>query len=112
MSAVERIAAGGWLLGAAATELAGCYAFWAVLRLGRPAWWLAWGTASLVAFAFALTRVETAFAGRTFAAYGGVYVLGALAWLVIVDRARPTGYDLVGVALCVAGTLVILLGTR
>lgn len=101
-----------WFLLAAAGELAGCYAVWAVVRLGRSPWWLVAGTASLAIFAWALTRVESTFAGRTFAAYGGVYVLGALAWLVLLDGARPTRWDLAGVALCVAGTLVILLGTR
>jgi len=66
----------------------------------------------LCIFAWSLTRVEASFAGRTFAAYGGVYVAAALAWLVLVERARPTGSDLVGVGLCLAGTAVILLGSR
>jgi small multidrug resistance family-3 protein len=49
---------------------------------------------------------------RTFAAYGGVYVLGALAWLALLEGARPTRWDLAGVGLCLAETLVILLGAR
>lgn len=101
-----------WFLLAATGELAGCYAVWAVVRLGRSPWWLVAGTVSLATFAWALTRVQSTFAGRTFAAYGGVYVLGALAWLVLLDGARPTRWDLAGVALCVAGTLVILAGAR
>ncbi len=43
---------------AAVAEIAGCYAFWTWLRLGKPAVWAAVGVASLVAFAWLLTLVE------------------------------------------------------
>jgi small multidrug resistance family-3 protein len=59
-----------------------------------------------------LTRIDNSFAARTFAAYGGVYVAGALAWLVLVEGARPDRWDLLGVCLCLLGTLVILLAPR
>lgn len=52
-------------------RVADCFAFWSVLRLGRSAWWLAPGVLSLVVFAYLLTLVEAAAAGRAFAAYGG-----------------------------------------
>lgn len=102
----------GWFLLAAVAELAGCYAVWAWARLGRPAWWLGWGVVSLMVFAWALTRVDSSYAGRTFAAYGGVYVAAALAWLVIVDGAQPDRWDLLGVGLCLLGTVVIVLVPR
>jgi small multidrug resistance family-3 protein len=102
----------GWFALAAVGELAGCYAVWAWARAGRPAWWLLWGLASLIVFAWALTRIESSFAGRTFAAYGGVYVAAALAWLVMVEGARPDRWDLLGVGICLIGTLVIVLAPR
>jgi small multidrug resistance family-3 protein len=80
--------------------------------MGRSPWWLLVAAASLATFAWALTRVESSFAGRTFAAYGGVYVLGALAWLVLFDGARPSRWDVAGIVLCLAGTIVILAGPR
>lgn len=101
-----------WFAIAAVGELAGCYAFWAWARLGRPGWWLAWGMASLAIFAWALSRTDIAFAGRAFAAYGGVYILAALGWLVVIERSRLDRWDLIGVALCLAGTVVILLAPR
>ena len=37
--------------------------------------------AGCFAFAFALTRVDSAFAGRAYAAYGGIYIAASLVWL-------------------------------
>ena len=51
-------------IGAAIAEIAGCFAFWGWLRLGKPVWWLVPGLLSLVIFAYALTLVETNAAGR------------------------------------------------
>jgi small multidrug resistance family-3 protein len=99
-----------WL--AALFEIAGCYAFWACLRQGRPAWLLAAGTACLLLFALALTRIEAAFAGRAFAAYGGIYIVSSLLWLWLIEGGRPDRWDLAGAGLCVIGALVIVLGPR
>jgi small multidrug resistance family-3 protein len=55
-------------IAAAIAEIVGCFAFWAVLRLGKPVFWLVPGVASLVLFAWLLTLVEAAFAGRAYAA--------------------------------------------
>jgi small multidrug resistance family-3 protein len=97
---------------AALAEIAGCFAAWAVLRLGRSPWWLLPGLLCLALFAFLLARVDAAFAGRAFAAYGGVYIAASLLWLWAVEGARPDRYDLLGAALCLAGAAVILLGPR
>lgn len=101
-----------WFVVAAACEIAGCYAAWMWLRLGRSVWWLVPGTLSLIAFAVVLTRVDTAFAGRAFAAYGGIYIVSALVWLAVVERTTPRASDIVGSALCLAGAAIILYGAR
>lgn len=97
---------------AAAAEIAGCFAFWAWLRLGQPVWWLIPGVAALAAFAYLLTLADSAFAGRAFAAYGGIYVVASLVWLSAVEGARPDRWDLAGAVLCLAGAAVILWGPR
>ncbi len=97
---------------AAAAEIGGCFAVWAVLRLGRSAWWLAAAVLLLLLFAWLLTRVETEAAGRAFAAYGGVYIAASLAWMWAVEGLRPDRWDLAGAALCLAGAAVILLAPR
>lgn len=98
--------------GAAATEIAGSFAFWAWLRLDKSALWVLPGVASLIVFAFLLTRVDAAFAGRAYAAYGGVYIAGSLLWLWIVERMQPDRWDLIGGAICLIGAAVILFGPR
>ena len=97
---------------AAVLEIAGCFAFWAWLRRGASPLIVALGVASLVGFAVVLTRVDAAFAGRAYAAYGGIYIVASLAWLWLVERQRPTGPDIVGAAIAITGALVIIVFAR
>jgi small multidrug resistance family-3 protein len=97
---------------AAFAEIAGCYAFWAWLRLDRSPWWALPGIASLIAFALLLTRIDSDFAGRAYAAYGGIYIAASLSWLWAVEGSRPDRFDLAGAVLCLAGAGVILFGRR
>jgi small multidrug resistance family-3 protein len=63
---------------------------------------------SLIAFAVALTRVDTAFAGRAYAAYGGIYITASLVWLWLVEEQRPTTMDLIGAGIAITGALLIV----
>jgi small multidrug resistance family-3 protein len=99
-------------IGAALAEIAGCFAFWAWLRMGKSIWWLLPGMASLALFAWLLTLVDADHAGRTYAAYGGVYITAAIIWLWIIEGARPDRWDLIGAALCLAGAALIMFGPR
>ncbi|MGX9390664.1 YnfA family protein [Nitrobacteraceae bacterium UC4446_H13] len=99
-------------IGAALAEIAGCFAFWAWLRLDRPAWWLVPGIASLMLFAYLLTLVDAPAAGRAYAAYGGIYIVTSLGWLWAVEGVRPDRWDVSGAALCLVGAVLILAGPR
>lgn len=99
-------------LGAALAEIGGCFAFWAWLRLGKSVLWLVPGMASLALFAWLLTLVDAEAAGRTYAAYGGIYVCTALAWMWAVERVTPDRWDLAGALLCIAGMSLILFAPR
>ncbi|MFB9222604.1 YnfA family protein [Paracoccus cavernae] len=102
----------GLYLLAALAEIAGCFAFWAWLRMGRPIWWTLPGVAALILFAWLLTRIDTDFAGRAYAAYGGVYILASLGWLWLMEGHPPSRWDVIGGAICLIGAGVILLGSR
>jgi small multidrug resistance family-3 protein len=67
---------------------------------------------SLALFAWALTMVESDYAGRAFAAYGGVYIVASLGWLWAVEGARPDRWDMAGGAICLMGAALILFGPR
>jgi small multidrug resistance family-3 protein len=103
-----------WLLfaAAAAAEIAGCYAVWAVARRGAPALWLVPGMAALALFASLLTLSPADAAGRTYAAYGGVYVAAAMLWLWLAEGRVPDRWDLAGTAAVLAGAGLILMGPR
>jgi small multidrug resistance family-3 protein len=75
---------------AALLEIAGCFAFWLCIRRGMSFAIAALGVASLIGFAFTLTRVDSVFAGRAYAAYGGIYIATSLLWLWIAEHQRPS----------------------
>jgi small multidrug resistance family-3 protein len=96
----------------AIAEIAGCYAFWVWLRLGKSPLWIVPGLLALAAFAFLLTRIDTHFAGRAYAAYGGVYIVASLGWLWFIEGTRPDRWDVTGGLICLVGAAVILFGPR
>ena len=97
---------------AAIAEIAGCFSFWAWLRFERSALWVLPGMVSLALFAFLLTRVDGAFAGRAYAAYGGVYIATSLAWLWLAEGTRPDRWDVLGALACLTGAAIILWAPR
>jgi small multidrug resistance family-3 protein len=97
---------------AALAEIGGCFAFWAWARGDKTVLWLIPGMAGLALFALILTRIDAAFAGRAFAAYGGIYIAASLGWLWAVEGARPDRWDVLGGAVCLAGAALILWGPR
>lgn len=99
-------------MGAAIAEIAGCFAFWAYLKLDRSPWWIVPGVASLCLFAYLLTLVEASNAGRAYAAYGSIYIMAAIFWLWAAEGVRPDRWDMIGMGICLAGGAVILWGPR
>lgn len=98
--------------GAALAEIAGCFAVWAWMRQGASVLWLLPGLFSLAVFAWLLTLAPSDFAGRAYAAYGGVYIAASLVWLWAVEGQRPDGWDMTGALVCLAGAAVILFAPR
>ncbi len=92
----------------AIAEILGCYLPWLVIKQDKTAWLLIPAALSLALFALLLTLHPSA-AGRTYAAYGGVYIAVALVWLRVVDGVSPTPWDVLGACIALAGMSVIVL---
>lgn len=101
-----------WFFIAAVFEIAGCYTFWMWLRQDKSLLWLIPGLIGLALFAFVLTKVETEFAGRAYAAYGGIYIVSSLVWLAYMENARMALSDYIGAAFCLVGATIILFGPK
>ncbi|MBC92364.1 MAG: hypothetical protein CMM38_01855 [Rhodospirillaceae bacterium] len=99
-------------IGAAVAEIAGCFAFWAYLKLDKSIWWIIPGIASLIIFAFLLTKIDSNYAGRAYAAYGGIYICASLLWLYIIEQNIPDRWDYIGAVVCLLGAGIILFGPR
>ena len=95
----------------AIAEIVGCFLPYLWLRQGKSILLLIPAAISLALFAWLLTLHPQA-AGRTYAAYGGVYVATALGWLWLVERQTPDRWDLLGVAISVIGMAVIAFAPR
>jgi small multidrug resistance family-3 protein len=90
----------------ALAEIVGCYLPWLVLRQGKSILLLLPAAISLGLFAWLLTLHPTA-AGRTYAAYGGMYIAVALVWLRFVDGVFLTRWDILGAAIALVGMTII-----
>jgi small multidrug resistance family-3 protein len=95
----------------AVAEIVGCYLPYLWLRRGASSLLLLPAALSLAAFAWLLTLHPTG-ASRTYAAYGGVYVTAAIAWLWLVEKQRPTAWDFLGAAVSLSGMAIIVLAPR
>ena len=89
-------------------EIIGCYLPWLVIRQGKSLLLLMPAAAALALFVWLLT-LHPAAAGRTYAAYGGMYIAVALAWLRLVEGVALTRWDIIGAAIALAGMAVIAL---
>jgi small multidrug resistance family-3 protein len=105
----DLVRASGLFVLTAVAEIVGCYLPYLWLRHGRSGWWLLPSAMSLALFAWLLS-LHPGPAGRTYAAYGAVYVAAAVVWMAIVEGQRPDRWDLIGVAVALLGMGIIVLG--
>lgn len=97
---------------AAVAEIGGAYLIWIAVRDGKGLF-----VGLLGALALALYGLVAAFQpvgefGRVLAAYGGVFIVGSLAWGMAFDGFAPDRFDIAGAALCLVGVGVIMYAPR
>jgi small multidrug resistance family-3 protein len=97
---------------AALAEIGGAWLIWQGVREHAGLLWVAAGVMALGAYGFVATLQPDPHFGRILAAYGGVFVVGSLAWGAIVDGFRPDRWDLIGAGVCLLGVAVIMYAPR
>ena len=97
---------------AALAELSGTYAVWRWLRTGATPLLALVGLAALFAYALVQTLQPTDRYGRLFAAYAGVFLIGALLWGWVIDGKQPDRFDWIGAAVVLIGVVIVMWGRQ
>jgi small multidrug resistance family-3 protein len=97
---------------AALGELGGTYAFWRWLKGGGSAYLVFVGMAALLFYAVIQTYQPEGAYGRVYAAYAGVFLVGAMLWGWIIDGKMPDRFDFIGAAITMVGVVVVIFGRR
>ena len=99
-------------IAAALAEIGGAYLVWIGLRDDKGPLLVGLGVLALGLYGVVATFQPSNEFGRVLAAYGGVFIVGSIAWGVAFDGFRPDRYDLIGAALCLVGIAVIMYAPR
>ena len=97
---------------AAVAEIGGAWLVWQGVREQRGIAWMGAGVVALGLYGFVATLQPDANFGRILAAYGGVFVVGSLAWGMALDGFRPDRFDVTGAAICLVGVALIMFAPR
>jgi small multidrug resistance family-3 protein len=97
---------------AAVAEIGGAWLIWQAVREDKAWWWAGLGIVALGFYGFVAAFQPDAHFGRVLAAYGGVFIVGSLAWGILLDGFRPDRWDLIGAAVCLVGVAVIMFAPR
>ena len=96
---------------AGVAEIGGGYLVWRWLRDGKSIVIGLAGAALLVVYGVIPTLQPSTF-GRTYAAYGGVFVVLSLLWGWWADGNQPDRPDVLGAAVCLMGDGIIMYWPR
>ena len=92
-------------------EIGGGYLVWRAMRNGAGIGTAVTGAALLILYGVLPTFQPTTF-GRTYAAYGGVFIMLSLLWGWRVDGVRPDAPDIAGALVCLVGVAIIMYWPR
>lgn len=92
-------------------EIGGGYLVWLWLKEGKPLWYGLVGGLVLVMYGVVAT-LQTASFARTYATYGGFFIVMSLLWAYKFDNFRPDKYDIIGAAVALFGVCIIFYAPR
>ena len=103
---------GGLFVLAGLCKIGGGYLVWGWMREHKPIQWALVGGLILTAYGVVAALQPISEFGRTYAAYGGIFIALALVWGIVVDGFRPDRYDVLGALICVVGVVIMVAPPR
>jgi small multidrug resistance family-3 protein len=92
-------------------EIGGCYLIWLWLKQDKPVWYGLLGSAILAVYGVVATFQPSNFA-RTYAAYGGIFIILSLLWAYKFDNFKPDKFDIIGALIVFLGISIIYFAKR
>jgi small multidrug resistance family-3 protein len=92
-------------------EIGGGYLIWLYLREGKSPWLAVFGSILLTIYGFVATKQPDNF-GRTYAAYGGIFIILSLIWGWKIDGFVADKLDLMGAGIIFVGVLIMMYAPR
>ena len=99
-------------IAAAVAEIGGAYLMWQAIKEGRGVLFALAGAIALTGYGAVAALQPDANFGRVLAAYGGVFIIGSLAWGMVFDGFRPDRYDIAGALISLFGMAVLMYAPR
>ena len=92
-------------------EIGGGYLVWLWLREDMS--WILGATGGIVLFLYGIIpTLRPSHFGRTYAAYGGIFIISSIVWGIIVDKEKPDRFEIIGSLVAVSGAIVIFYTPR
>jgi small multidrug resistance family-3 protein len=101
----------GLFVVAALLEIGGGYLVWLWLRERKKLVYGLIGGIILFVYGIIPTLQPSNF-GRVYAAYGGIFVVMAIIWGLIIDKKRPDRFEIIGGGIVLIGALIIFYTPR
>ena len=96
---------------AALLEIGGGYLVWQWLREKKGI--LLGLTGGIILFVYGIIpTLQPSNFGRTYAAYGGIFIISSIAWGMIVDKKKPDRFEIIGSLVAVCGAIIIFYTPR
>ncbi len=101
----------GLFVVAALLEIGGGYLVWLWLRERKKLTFGLIGGVILFIYGIIPTFQPSNF-GRVYAAYGGIFVVMAIIWGLLIDKKQPDRYEIIGGIIVLAGAAIIFYAPR
>jgi small multidrug resistance family-3 protein len=101
----------GLFFAAALMEIGGGYLVWQWIREKRGV--LIGVTGGIILFLYGIIpTLQPSHFGRTYAAYGGIFIISSIIWGMIIDKKKPDKFEIMGSLVAICGAIIIFYTPR